>query len=91
MSQQYSIAEAKNRLPRLVHEAEAGTVVEITRRGHAVAVLLSTAAYERLTSQPSSLWLVSRELRPTYAVEAQPDDDPFGNLRDPAPGRDVEL
>lgn len=54
MSQQYSIAEAKDRLPKLVHEAEAGAVVEITRRGQAVAVLISTAAYERLTAQPRS-------------------------------------
>ncbi|HEY4000218.1 MAG TPA: type II toxin-antitoxin system Phd/YefM family antitoxin [Candidatus Xenobia bacterium] len=50
-----SIAEAKNRLPSLVHEAEQGTSVELTRRGKPVAILLSWDAYQRLASHHASL------------------------------------
>lgn len=44
-----SIAEAKNHLPRLVQQAETGSAVHITRRGRAVAVLLSEREYARLS------------------------------------------
>ena len=91
MQNSYSIAEAKGRLPQLVHEAEAGGHVEITRRGRAVAVLLSTEAYARLTERPKSLRLGIRELRAEYNAGAQDEDDPFADVRDPSPGRDVDL
>lgn len=45
-----SVAEAKNKLPELVHQVEAGHFLRITRRGQAVAVLLSETEYERLKS-----------------------------------------
>lgn len=48
MEKTFSISEAKDRLPRLVHEAEAGAPVALTRRGKAVAVLISKAEYDRL-------------------------------------------
>ena len=45
-----SVAEAKNTLPALIHEVEGSeSLVEITRRGKTVAVLVSTAAYARET------------------------------------------
>jgi prevent-host-death family protein len=49
MSDAYSIAEAKNNLSGLVHEAEQGRPVRLTRRGKPVAVLISTEQYERLS------------------------------------------
>ena len=49
MNDAYSIAEAKNNLSGLVHEAEQGHPVRLTRRGKPVAVLISTAQYERLS------------------------------------------
>jgi len=48
MDKTFSIAEAKDRLPRLVHDAEAGVPVALTRRGKPVAVLISMAEYDRL-------------------------------------------
>ncbi|HVH45404.1 MAG TPA: type II toxin-antitoxin system Phd/YefM family antitoxin [Labilithrix sp.] len=48
MRRRVSVAEAKNHLPALIHEVEnSRRSVEITRRGKTVAVLLSSAAYER--------------------------------------------
>ena len=49
MNDAYSIAEAKNNLSGLVHEAEQGRPVRLTRRGKPVAVLISTEQYERLS------------------------------------------
>ncbi len=55
---QVSIAEAKNALTRLIHEAEQGETVHITRRGKPVAVLVSEDVYERLKSleQKTDVW-----------------------------------
>jgi len=45
---QTSIAEAKTQLTRLIHQAERGEAVHITRRGKPVAVILSEDEYTRL-------------------------------------------
>ena len=45
-----SIAEARNTLTRLIHKAEDGEPVHITRHGKPVAVLVSRDEYERLSS-----------------------------------------
>lgn len=53
------ITEAKNALTSLVHQAEAGKPIRLTRRGKPVAVLLSEDAYRRLQSraaQQRDLW-----------------------------------
>ncbi len=53
MARSYSIAEARDQLARLVHRAESGRAVELTRRGRPVAVLLSASEYERLVPSAS--------------------------------------
>ncbi|NTV94991.1 MAG: type II toxin-antitoxin system Phd/YefM family antitoxin [Thiobacillus sp.] len=88
-----SIAEAKNHFPRLVQQAEAGEQISITRRGHPVAVLLSTQTYERLIAPKPAL----REFLHTWREEMRTasislaDEDVFTNLRDNTAGRGVEL
>lgn len=47
-----SISEARANLPGLVRDAEDGAPVEITRRGRAVAVLVSATTYKRLALGP---------------------------------------
>lgn len=89
-----SIAEAKNQLTRLIHQAERGDTVHITRRGRPVAVLLSEAEYARLSRGAT---------RPTFweaiqAMRADPDFEPLdlepeeiASWRDrAAEGRDFE-
>jgi prevent-host-death family protein len=44
-----SIAEARDNLTGLVHAAEAGVTIELTRRGKPIAVLLAVSEYERLS------------------------------------------
>ena len=43
-----SVADAKNHLPRLIHQAEQGEPIHITRHGKPVAVLLAEREYARL-------------------------------------------
>ena len=49
MQKQFSIAEAKNRFPTIIHNVEKGPYVELTRRGKPVAVVLSIKEYEQLS------------------------------------------
>jgi len=91
MANSYSIAEARNHLPKLVHEAEAGAPVEITRRGRTVAVLLSAHAYQDLIDSTPSLWQGICELRAEYKVAQLDGDGAFDDLRDGSPGRDIDL
>ncbi|MGH8528949.1 MAG: type II toxin-antitoxin system Phd/YefM family antitoxin [Nevskiales bacterium] len=43
-----TIREAKSQLTSLIHEAEKGKAVRLTRRGKPVAVLVSDREYERM-------------------------------------------
>jgi prevent-host-death family protein len=56
MSKRYSIAEARNQLPAIVHDAEKGKPVELTRRGKPVAVLMSFSDYEKLARMRPDFW-----------------------------------
>lgn len=55
MSKAYSIAEARQRLPAVVHEAERIGAVQITRRGQAVARVVSEQEYQRLARRTGKL------------------------------------
>jgi prevent-host-death family protein len=56
MANRYSIAEARDRLARLVHDAEKGIAVELTRLGKRVAVLVSMKDYQRFLAGKPSFW-----------------------------------
>ena len=94
---QYSIADARKNLPALVDEAVSGGEVRLTRHGREVAVLVSTAEYERLKAGKRSF----REAYAAYRAEFPEGDTsdenvPLGPeywdaLRDRAPGPEVVL
>jgi len=44
---EFSVAQARDRLANLVHQAERGRAIHITRRGKLAAVLISAAEFER--------------------------------------------
>ncbi|MBI2316354.1 MAG: type II toxin-antitoxin system prevent-host-death family antitoxin [Betaproteobacteria bacterium] len=50
MEKHYSIAQAKQDLPAIIHEVERTGRARLTRRGRPVAVVLSMAEFERLES-----------------------------------------
>lgn len=68
-----SVADAKTHLARLLHEVESGEAVHITRRGRAVAVLVSEAEYARLqqSALSKSFW---EEIQ---AMRAEPEFEPI--------------
>ena len=92
MPKSYSIAEARNDLPGLIHDVERGDPVKITRRGKPVAVLLSAREYDRIAAT-----------RPTFADayatwkssvdfdEIAVEPDHFAARRERSPGREVKL
>jgi prevent-host-death family protein len=88
----YSVAEARQNLPRLIRDAERGRAVQITRRGEPVAVLLSASGYRALAGERTSFVATVRALRARHAVERLGiGEQEFQGLRDPAPGRRVSL
>lgn len=90
MAKQYSIAKARDQLPALVHEAERGKHIQLTRRGKAVALLISVADYERLSSQPVNVWDRLQDFRAKHDLSNINIDEVFENVRDRSPGRDVD-
>lgn len=83
----FSIAQAKARFAELVQQAEAGRPVRITRRGKAVAVVLSEAEFSRLNDNPGaggSLFEFSTRMRERAAAAglALPAEDELQGLRD---------
>ncbi|WP_416671068.1 type II toxin-antitoxin system Phd/YefM family antitoxin [Egbenema bharatensis] len=90
---QYSIAHARDHLPQLVHQAEQGIPVELTRRGKRVAVILSAEEYDRLMPSKPNFWegLVKfREQLLSDNIDIDPDEI-FQDVRDKSPGRDFSF
>jgi len=90
MTQQYSIAEARDRLPGIVHEVEDGAPVELTRRGKPVAVIVSIDDFRRMSSKRPDFWELYQQWRQSGDPSDLEGDDPFANVRDRSPGRDFE-
>ena len=92
MQKQFSISEAKNRLPAIIHYVEKGPYVELTRRGKPVAVLLSIQEYERLSRKYTGFWNTLLQFRRKVEDEGiEISDSDFKGLRDLSVGRKVEL
>ena len=92
MSQRYSIAEARSRLPKIVDQAEAGVEVELTRRGQPVAVLVSHREFERLRGKRLHFRDAYREFLKTHSLQEVGVDNDFAvSARDRTTGRKVSL
>ena len=92
MQDQFSIAEAKNRLPSIIHYVEKGPYIKLTRRGKPVAVLLSIQEYERLSRVHSGFWSALSKFRQNIKDEdIKITDKDFEDIRDTSTGRKVEL
>ncbi len=91
MPRDFSIAEARNRLPALVHAVEEGPPVRLTRRGKPVAMLVSLEEYERLRPRRPDLWKAIQAFRERTDVSDLDVEEVFRGVRDPSPGREVNL
>lgn len=86
----FTISEAKNRLPAIVHAVETGPSIQLTRRGRPVAVLLSIKEYEALRQNRVGFWNALKTFREKNRPADFSDQD-FEGLRDRSPGRKVDL
>jgi len=93
VSRRHSIAEARNNLPELVRQAEAGKAVELTRRGEPVAVLVGRREYDRLTAPSRTFGEAWEDFSRSVDVKGAniDSDEIFGDVRDHAPGRETDL
>jgi len=91
MTRKVSVAEAKGKLPSIIHEVEGGSRVEITRHGTSVAVMVPTGDYERLREKGRGFWNDLTKVRRIMAAEGMTVDDiDLADLRDTAEGRSFE-
>ena len=90
MSRRYSIAEARHDLAALVHELEGRDLIELTRRGEPVAVMLSVREYRRLVAGRDRFWVAYQVFRESFDVSRLGIEPEFFE-RDPSPGREVRL
>jgi prevent-host-death family protein len=88
----YSIADARDRFTELVHEAEQGNPVALTRRGQPVAVILSMRAYQRLSGGGADFWQALGQFRKEHDMhQLEVSDAIFTQTRDRSLGREVDL
>lgn len=90
MTRRYSIAEARHNLAAIVHELEGQPMIELTRRGEPVAVLLSLASYRRLLPRAGGFWAAYTAFRETFGT-GEGEGDAFSDVRDRSPGREATL
>jgi len=86
-----SIAEARDNFTGLVHAAEAGVAIELTRRGKPIAVLLALSEYERLSEGRRDFKTAYRDFlrrNPDFSDHAVEPEEWLQGIRDPSPGRD---
>ena len=91
MQKQISIAEAKSKLPSIIHTVEDGPAVQLTRHGKPVAVLLSVHEYERLSGKKEGFWRALTAFRKAVKEEGiQISNSDFEVPKDRSAGREVE-
>lgn len=76
-----SVAEAKNTLPALLHEAES-VPIEIVRRGKPVAVILSRSSYDSLRDKSEGVWAALQRFREAHDLEELDAASAFEDVRD---------
>lgn len=92
MPKSFSIAEARHGLAALVHELEKKPVIELTRRGKPVAMLVSVGEYNRLRASATAFWAAYQaycERVNLYELNIHPRI--FKGVRDTTSGREIEL
>jgi len=91
MKHQYSISDAKNQLPSIIHGVEAGESAQLTRYGKPVAVLLSLKKYNALKQKNKNFWISLTSFRNSINQNTQEIEGVFDNLRDKSTGKDFKF
>ena len=92
MKKLYSVGSARANLPAILDDVQSGRVIQVTRRGQPVAVIMSPAEYATLERRQSTFGEACAEFRERFGVQDLGLDRRFFRaLRDPKPGRKVRL
>ena len=92
MSRQYSIVEARNSLPAIVDQAEAGAEVQLTRRGKPVAVVVGLRLLDELRGGRTDFRGAYRAFLGLYSLDdVGLEPDFFASAREKGSGRKVAL
>ena len=92
MTKSLSIADARNRLAKVVHGVEVGPPVELTRRGKPVAMIVSIRQFEGLAGAKGSFAAALKRFRRENDLgKAGIEPRLFRRLRDRSPGREVRI
>lgn len=91
MSQQYSIEQIPVNFNKIIREVEQGEQIKITQQGKQIAVIISTAEYERLLNKVPTFGESIERFRQEYNLESADinPDEIFAGVRDKSPGREV--
>ena len=88
----YTIAGARAKLSDIVDEVEAGSEVELTRRGKKVAIVMSAARYARLRGEHMAFMTAYEAFRAEHDLADAGLDRSFARgLRQRDVGRPVKL
>lgn len=84
-----SVAEARRRFAEVLETARGGTPVEVTKNGEPIAAIVPISSL-RAMERPSLATVIAR-FRATVSPEDLEGPDPFADVRDRSPGREVDL
>jgi prevent-host-death family protein len=92
MKKVHSVGSARANLPAIIDDVQSGRVIQVTRRGQPVAVIMSPAEYATLERRQSTFGEACAEFRARFGVhDLGLDRGFFRALRDQKPGRKVRL
>lgn len=86
----WTMTQARRRFRELLDRAEDGRPTRITRRGEVAAVVVAPRDFERLRTGVGTFAEALRRFRASTEPEDLLDGELDG-LRDPAPGRPIDL
>ncbi|NJK52542.1 MAG: type II toxin-antitoxin system prevent-host-death family antitoxin [Acaryochloris sp. RU_4_1] len=93
MTYQYPIDQAQTRFTQILNEVEQGSLVELTRSGKRVVVLIASEEYDRLILENRpGFWQALQTFRQqANLAEAEISSETFEGLRENSSGREVSL
>ena len=92
MARRMTAAQVRKEWAKVLKSAQRGTPVEVTRNGEPVAVVLSIATYRAIEqARKETLSDVISRFRESVDPHDLEGPDPWADVRDRSPGRDVEL
>ena len=92
MPKRMTTAQARRDWAKVLRSAERGTPVEVMRNGQSVAAVISIDQYRKLEeTRKETLSDVIAQFRASVNPRDLEGPDPWADVRDHSPGREIEL